>query len=94
MVASNAFTHDDLRRTMALLVDGRVRATPLHSRTVALAELEPTLRSLAQGDATDVKVLVDPERRVSGPVRKTRSAGVGTSQTLRSRGQKEESSTT
>lgn len=62
MVASNAFTHDDLRRSMAFLADGRVRATPLHSRTVALADLEPTLRTLAQGDASDVKVLVDPRR--------------------------------
>lgn len=60
LVASNAFTHDDLRRSMAFLADGRVRATPLHSRTVPLADLEPTLRTLAQGDGPDVKVLVDP----------------------------------
>jgi (R,R)-butanediol dehydrogenase/meso-butanediol dehydrogenase/diacetyl reductase len=61
VVASNAFTHDDLRRSMSLLADGRVRARPLHSRTVGLGELEATLRQLAAGSA-DVKVLVDPRR--------------------------------
>jgi (R,R)-butanediol dehydrogenase/meso-butanediol dehydrogenase/diacetyl reductase len=60
LVASSMFTHDDLRRSMALLADGRVRALPLHSRTVDLADLEPTLRELASGSADDVKVLVDP----------------------------------
>jgi (R,R)-butanediol dehydrogenase / meso-butanediol dehydrogenase / diacetyl reductase len=60
MVASNAFTHDDLRRSMAFLADGRVKAAPLHSRTVALDQLEPTLRDLAAGPAQDLKVLVDP----------------------------------
>ncbi|MGY1616135.1 zinc-binding dehydrogenase [Geodermatophilus sp. SYSU D00691] len=62
LVASNAFTHDDLRRSMAFLADGRVRALPLHSRTVALDDLEATLRSLAAGPSADVKVLVDPRR--------------------------------
>lgn len=61
VVASNAFTHDDLRRSMALLADGRVQALPLHSRTVGLGELAATLRELATGSA-DVKVLVDPRR--------------------------------
>lgn len=61
VVASNAFTHDDLRRSMALLADGRVQALPLHTRTVGLGDLEATLRELAAGSA-DVKVLVDPRR--------------------------------
>jgi threonine dehydrogenase-like Zn-dependent dehydrogenase len=60
LVAANAFTHDDFRRSMAFLADGRVRATPLHSRTVALDDLEATLRDLAAGTSADVKVLVDP----------------------------------
>jgi (R,R)-butanediol dehydrogenase/meso-butanediol dehydrogenase/diacetyl reductase len=60
LVASNAFTHDDFRRSMAFLADGRVQAAPLHSRTVALEDLEATLRSLSAGSSDDVKVLVDP----------------------------------
>ena len=62
VVASNAYTHDDFRRSMAFLADGRVRAQPLHSRTVRLDELEATLSWLSAGPADDVKVLVDPRR--------------------------------
>jgi (R,R)-butanediol dehydrogenase/meso-butanediol dehydrogenase/diacetyl reductase len=62
LVASNAFTHDDFRRSMAFLADGRVEVAPLHSRTVGLGELEPTLRALSAGVSDDVKVLVDPRR--------------------------------
>ena len=65
VVASNAFTHDDFRRSMTFLADGRVQAQPLHSRTVPLDELEPTLRELSAGPSDDIKVLVDPRR--SGP---------------------------
>jgi (R,R)-butanediol dehydrogenase/meso-butanediol dehydrogenase/diacetyl reductase len=60
MVASNAFTHEDIRRSMTFLADGRVKAAPLHSRTVALDQLEPTLRDLSSGPSHDIKVLVDP----------------------------------
>lgn len=60
LVASNAYTHDDFRRTMALMADGRIRVAPLHSRTVGLHDLAPTLRTLAGGASDDVKVLVDP----------------------------------
>ncbi|WP_409329680.1 zinc-dependent alcohol dehydrogenase [Trujillonella humicola] len=63
LVASNAFTHEDVRRSMAFLADGRVRVAPLHSRTVALDDLEPALRALAAGTSDDVKVLVDPRPR-------------------------------
>ena len=62
VVASNAFTHDDFRRSMSFLSDGRVRAQPLHSRTVRLDELEATLRGLSAGPSDDIKVLVDPRR--------------------------------
>lgn len=62
MVASNAFTHDDFRRSMGFIADGRVRVRPLHSRTVGLDDLEATLRTLAAGPSADVKVLVDPLR--------------------------------
>jgi len=63
VVASNAYTHDDFRRSMAFLADGRVRARPLHSRTVALDELETALRRLSAGPSDDIKVLVDPRWR-------------------------------
>jgi (R,R)-butanediol dehydrogenase/meso-butanediol dehydrogenase/diacetyl reductase len=66
MVASNAFTHDDIRRSMTFLADGRVKAAPLHSRTVPLDQLEPTLRDLSAGPSHDIKVLVDPRPR-AGP---------------------------
>jgi (R,R)-butanediol dehydrogenase / meso-butanediol dehydrogenase / diacetyl reductase len=60
VVASNAYTHDDFRRAMTFLADGRVQAEPLHSRTVRLDELEVTLRGLSAGPSDDIKVLVDP----------------------------------
>ncbi len=60
VVASNAFTHDDARRAMTFLADGRVQAQPLHSRTVRLDELEVTLRGLSAGPSDDIKILVDP----------------------------------
>ena len=62
VIASNAFTHDDFRRSMTFLADGRVQAQPLHSRTVRLDELEATLRGLSAGPSDDIKVLVDPRR--------------------------------
>jgi (R,R)-butanediol dehydrogenase/meso-butanediol dehydrogenase/diacetyl reductase len=60
VVASNAFTRDDLRRAMTFLADGRVQAQPLHSSTVPLAELEATLQRLCAGPSDEIKVLVDP----------------------------------
>jgi (R,R)-butanediol dehydrogenase / meso-butanediol dehydrogenase / diacetyl reductase len=66
VVASNAYTHDDFRRAMTFLADGRVQAEPLHSRTVRLDELEVTLRGLSAGPSDDIKVLVDPRRRRAG----------------------------
>jgi (R,R)-butanediol dehydrogenase / meso-butanediol dehydrogenase / diacetyl reductase len=66
LVASNAFTHDDFRRSMAFLADGRVRVAPLHSRTVPLDDLEAALQSLSAGPSDDVKVLVDPRASAAG----------------------------
>jgi (R,R)-butanediol dehydrogenase / meso-butanediol dehydrogenase / diacetyl reductase len=66
VVASNAYTHDDFRRSMAFLADGRVQAQPLHSRTVGLTDLEATLRRLSAGPSDDIKVLVDPRRGRAG----------------------------
>ena len=47
---------------MAMMVDGRVRADRLHSRTVGMSELEAPMGELAAGSPTDVKVLLDPRR--------------------------------
>lgn len=63
MVASNAYTHDDFRRSMGFLAAGRVRAQPLHSRTVRLGELGAALRGLSAGPSDDIEVLVDPRSR-------------------------------
>jgi len=60
VIASNAFTHDDFRRSMTFLADGRIKAGPLHTRTVSLDRLEATLRELSAGPSDDIKVLVDP----------------------------------
>lgn len=60
MVASNAFTRDDFRRSMELIADGRVRTEPLHTRTVSLGQFADTLAELARGGGDDIKVLVDP----------------------------------
>jgi (R,R)-butanediol dehydrogenase / meso-butanediol dehydrogenase / diacetyl reductase len=62
VIASNAYTHDDFRRAITFLADGRVQAQPLHSRTVRLDELEATLRGLSAGPSDDIKILVDPRR--------------------------------
>jgi len=60
VVGAVAFTHDDVVRSMAFMADGRVRAKPLHTRTIGLNDLQPTLQALAAGTSADVKVLVDP----------------------------------
>ncbi len=60
VVASTGFAHEDLFHTMSLLADGRVRVAPLHTRTIALDDLDSVLADLATGRADDTKVLVDP----------------------------------
>jgi (R,R)-butanediol dehydrogenase/meso-butanediol dehydrogenase/diacetyl reductase len=66
MVASNAFTHEDFRRSMTFLADGRVRTQPLHSRTVGLSDLPSALQDLASAATDDIKVLVRPDQFASG----------------------------
>jgi hypothetical protein len=46
---------------MTFLADGRVRTTPLHTRTILLPELPATLRDLSTAATDDVKVLVSPD---------------------------------
>ncbi len=66
VVASNAFTHEDFRRSMTFLADGRVRTQPLHSRTVGLSDLPSALQDLASAATDDIKVLVRPDQFASG----------------------------
>jgi (R,R)-butanediol dehydrogenase/meso-butanediol dehydrogenase/diacetyl reductase len=60
VVASNAFTHDDIVRTMSFMAEGRLQVKPLHTRTIGLTQLALVLGELAAGASDDVKVLVDP----------------------------------
>jgi (R,R)-butanediol dehydrogenase/meso-butanediol dehydrogenase/diacetyl reductase len=60
MVASVGFARQDQHSAMSLIADGRVRVSPLHSRTVNLEELGGVLQELAAGRSSDTKVLVDP----------------------------------
>ena len=64
IVGANAYTRADFRRTMDLIVDGRVRVEPMHTRTVGLDGLPQALADLVAGTGDDVKVLVDPSMEV------------------------------
>mgnify|MGYP006280490139 CR=1 FL=1 len=57
-----AYSHDDFARTMSLIVDGRIRIEPLHTRTVGLGGLSSALDDLADARTSDIKILVDPRR--------------------------------
>lgn len=57
---SIAYERRDFEPVVEMLADGRVRAEPLHTRTVGLSQLEAAMAELANGVARDVKVLVDP----------------------------------
>jgi len=59
---SIAYEQRDFGPVVEMLADGRVRADPLHTRTVGLSELGLAMSELAAGLARDVKVLVDPTR--------------------------------
>jgi threonine dehydrogenase-like Zn-dependent dehydrogenase len=43
---------------MDLMLDGRLRAAPMHSRTIALGELKTGFDALMTGD--EAKILVNP----------------------------------
>lgn len=57
---SIAYEQRDFAPVVAMLADGRLRAEPLHTRTVGLSRLAEAMAELAGGPARDVKVLVDP----------------------------------
>ena len=67
LVASNAFTHDDFRRSMAFLADGRVKAAPAaHPHRRRSTTWRRRCASLSAGPTDDVKVLVDPRLSAAG----------------------------
>ncbi|MBK7951391.1 MAG: zinc-binding dehydrogenase [Deltaproteobacteria bacterium] len=57
---SIAYEQRDFPPVVEMLADGRVRAEPLHTRTVGLSRLADAMAELAAGGSRDVKVLVDP----------------------------------
>ncbi len=59
---SIAYEERDFAPVVELLADGRVRAEPLHTRTIGLSELAAQMTALGEGPAHDVKILVDPSR--------------------------------
>ncbi len=60
VTASLAYFHEEFEMCMAMIADGRVTLEPLHTATVALADLEAVLDDLASGTSDQIKVLVDP----------------------------------
>ena len=54
-----AYQHAEFERAMAMIADGRVRADPIHTRTVGMADLESAIQGLAAG-RPDTKILLDP----------------------------------
>lgn len=62
VVGSLAYTHSDFLGAMRAIVDGSVDVDILHTATIGLEELPATLASLAGGDTSNAKILVDPTR--------------------------------
>jgi (R,R)-butanediol dehydrogenase/meso-butanediol dehydrogenase/diacetyl reductase len=57
---SIAYEQRDFAPVVAMIADGRVRAEPLHTRTIGLSQLAEAMAELGAGNARDVKILVDP----------------------------------
>lgn len=55
-----AYDRADFDATIAAFASGAIDPTPLHSATVGLDALDGVLASLASGESSDIKVLVDP----------------------------------
>jgi (R,R)-butanediol dehydrogenase / meso-butanediol dehydrogenase / diacetyl reductase len=60
VTASLAYLHEEFEMAMAMMADGRIEMTPLHSSTIGLADLDRALGDLASGTSTETKILVDP----------------------------------
>jgi (R,R)-butanediol dehydrogenase/meso-butanediol dehydrogenase/diacetyl reductase len=59
LTASLAYLREEFEIAQALVADGRLRCTPLHTATVALSGLADAFERLAAAPQ-DIKVLVDP----------------------------------
>ena len=64
VTSSLAYLHEEFEMTMGMIADGRVAVEPLHTDTVGLDDLESVLIDLASGRSAQMKVLVDPHRRL------------------------------
>ena len=60
VTAALGFTHEEFDMVMSYVADGRVDLDALHSGTISLGDLGPTLADLANGTSQHTKVLVDP----------------------------------
>ncbi len=60
VTSSMAYFYEDFEIAMGMIADGRVQLDPLHSSTIDLADLGPTIDRLASGPTDETKVLVRP----------------------------------
>ena len=60
VACSMGYHHTEFERAMAMMAEGRLRADPLHSRTVGMDGIEAAMGELAAGPSQDVKILLDP----------------------------------
>lgn len=59
LVTSLGYVREEFELTQSLVTDGRLQLRPLHSSTVALAELPQAFERLS-GAPEDIKILVQP----------------------------------
>ena len=59
LLSSIAYLHEDFEICKSLVADKRIQTDPLHTSTIALAELDNAFARLAD-HPTEVKILVDP----------------------------------
>ena len=58
-VASLGYLNDEFDLTMGLVQDGRLQLAPLHTKTVALSEMDAAF-ALLNDDPAEIKILVRP----------------------------------
>jgi len=59
LTASLGYQREEFELTQALVIDGRIQLSPLHSATVGLSRLDEAFASLS-GSPEEIKILVDP----------------------------------
>lgn len=60
VIGSLADSHNDFLGAQRAIADGSVQVTALHSGTISLSRLAPTMEELDSGHTRHSKVLVDP----------------------------------